>query len=358
MADVILCPLHHHGLGPAGAAEDHPVAAGLSLDQQLFGAAHLALVDLLLDRPGGGDQPFEPLLADLARDELAGGQARRGRAVARAVFIREGFVEPDVAEEGQGLLEIRLALAGERYDDVGGEGHVGQRAADQLDLFHEGLGGVAAEHAAQHAVAPRLHGQVELLAHGGLARHDLDELFGDVVGVRRGEAHAADAGDARDAFEQPREGPVAPVARVAPLVRVDRLSEEGDLGDAAADGLPRLGEDLFRVAVLLGAAHVRHDAEGAAVIAAALDGDPGGDVRAAALFEPAVVLVEGEVEDGEAVAGGMGLAGGSSHLVERRAQAAVAVRPHDEIDVGRLFEQIVAHALGHAAGDAQNHAGT
>src|SRR5690554_5251535 len=83
------------------------------------------------------------------------------------------------------------------------------------------------------------------------------------------------------------------------LVRVDGLPEERDLGDPLLDDGADLGDDPLGLAVLLRAAHVRHDAVGAAVIAPALDRDPRVDLRFAPDLETLVVLVRREVEDRE-----------------------------------------------------------
>ena len=45
---------------------------------------------------------------------------------------------------------------------------------------------------------------MQVLAHRRLLGHDLDELFGHVVGVWRGEAHPPDAVDAGDVAQKSR----------------------------------------------------------------------------------------------------------------------------------------------------------
>ena len=58
-------------------------------------------------------------------------------------------------------------------------------------------------------------------------------------------------------------------------VGVDVLAEEGDLGHAPAGQVRDLGDQVVERPADLGPAHRRHDAEGARVVTARLDGHPG-----------------------------------------------------------------------------------
>ena len=241
---------------------------------------------------------------------------------------------------------------GKGRDDVGGERDVGNPRTQHGDLLPEDLLRVAAHHALQHRVAAGLERQVELLADGGLGRHDFDEVFGDVDGVRRSEAHAANPVHAGHGLQEAREGPVAvPVG-------VDRLPEQGDLGDPVVGQAPDFGDHVVGLAVLLRPPHVRHDAEGAAVVASPLDGDPRGHARAPALLQTPVVLVEGQVQHREALFAAPAAAAAARHdLLQRLAEAAVAVGSHDQVHGGDALEQRVPHPLRHAAGHAQHQPG-
>src|SRR5690606_2928016 len=123
---------------------------------------------------------------------------------------------------------------------------------------------VAPQHALERAVVPGLYGQVQLPAYVRLARHHLDEVRREIVRMRRREPHATDPVDARYRAQELGEPPV----RVLP--GVDGLPEQRDFGDAAAREAPDLVEDGGGRTVLLGTAHVRHDAVRASVVAAAL----------------------------------------------------------------------------------------
>jgi hypothetical protein len=102
--------------------------------------------------------------------------------------------------------------------------------------------------------------------------HRGDDVVGEVARVRAGEADAFDPGHRADRPEQLAEG--GAVAERA-AVRVDVLPQGRDLEDALLREYLDLAEDVARAAVLLLAAQRRDDAEGAGVVAADADRDPG-----------------------------------------------------------------------------------
>ncbi len=103
-----------------------------------------------------------------------------------------------------------------------------------------------------------------------------------------------------------------------------------------------LPQDRLRLAILLGPACEGDDAEGAAVVAAALDGDPGGDLRFAPQLQPLVVLrrVELNIHHAATVARG---------LVDQLGQRPVGVGADHHVDVRGLLQQPGTQPLGHAA---------
>src|SRR5690606_3557366 len=103
--------------------------------------------------------------------------------------------------------------------------------------------------------------------------HGGDDVVGEVARVRGGEADALQAVDRPAGPQQLAER--LTVADVG-AVRVDVLAEQGDLADPLTDQGLDLGEDVAGAAVLLLAAQRGDDAEGAGVVAADGDGDPGG----------------------------------------------------------------------------------
>ncbi len=87
---------------------------------------------------------------------------------------------------------------------------------------------------------------------------------GEVGGIRAGEAHRRMPSHGADRAEQVGE------VVLAVVVAVDRLPEQRDLGGAALRQDGDLGDDVCQPSAPLGASSVRDDAEGAAIVAAAL----------------------------------------------------------------------------------------
>ena len=92
----------------------------------------------------------------------------------------------------------------------------------------------------------------------------LDQPRAGMARMRAREPDALDAGDIVDLGEQLREVAAGIVRR---LVVVDDLPEQLDLAAARVDGLADVRQDVGLGAHALVAARVRHDAEGAVVVA-------------------------------------------------------------------------------------------
>ena len=206
--------------------------------------------------------------------------------------------------------EVVVGLAGEADDDVGRHGEVGHDAAGLGEAGEVALGRVAAVHRGEHAIGAGLQRVVQLRAHGRRLGHRGERLGPHVLGVRRREADPADAVDGADGAQQigeqrPHAGVGVAVATGGQLqvaaVAVDVLAEQRDLGDAGRRQLADLADDLVERPGDLDAAHGRHDAEGAAVVAADLDRDPRVVRRLAdgrqRRREHGVVVEDGGVED-------------------------------------------------------------
>ena len=89
---------------------------------------------------------------------------------ARREDEREGAVVADLLDDLERLGEVRLGLAREADDDVGGERAVGHVLADQRDAVHVALAVVGAAHRLQHPARARLQRQVDVLAERAAAR--------------------------------------------------------------------------------------------------------------------------------------------------------------------------------------------
>ena len=258
----------------AGAA-GHPVGGGVLAafalgDQDLNGGAG----QLLVLRVGGLlDQGGEPLVALLHRGRGHLGVHGRGRGT-RADRVAEGerAREPGLAHQVQGVLEVLVGLAGEAHDDVGGNGRVGDAGPDPVQDGQVAVPAVGAAHRLEHRVGTGLQRHVQAGHDVRGLGHGVDDVVGEVPGVRRGEPDAFQALDLPAAAQQLAErGPVAELGAVGVHVLAEQRNLEDPVGHQRAD----LGQDVAGPAVLLLAPQGRHDAEGAGVVAAHRDCDPG-----------------------------------------------------------------------------------
>ena len=106
---------------------------------------------------------------DLGRDEVVDHLGRRRARAGREHERVRGVVRRGV-DDLERALEVGVGLAGEADDDVGGDREVGDRVARRREPLEVALGGVAAVHARERAVAPRLQRQVQVLAHATRTR--------------------------------------------------------------------------------------------------------------------------------------------------------------------------------------------
>ena len=90
-------------------------------------------------------------------------------------------VEGGLVGDLERALEVGVGLAGEADDDVGGDREVGDRGARRGEALEVAGRGVAAVHARERAVAPRLERQVQVLAHRGALGHRRDRLGPQVL---------------------------------------------------------------------------------------------------------------------------------------------------------------------------------
>ncbi len=187
---------------------------------------------------------------------------------------------------------------------------------------------------------------MQLVHHVRGLGHRGDHVVREVARVRRGEADPLQALDLPGGAQQL--GERLAVAQVG-AVGVDVLAEQGHLDDALADQRLDLGEHVAGPAVLLLAAQRGDDAEGAGVVAADRDRDPGG-VRG---------LPAGGQGRGEGLQGlqdlDLGLALDRGPLQQGR-QVADVVRAEHHVDPGGLGDDGVAVLLGQAAADGDLHA--
>ena len=94
------------------------------------------------------DQALHPLALDRVRQLVV--HRRRLGFAARREDEGEGAVVADLLDDLERLLEVRLGLAREADDDVGGDRAVGHVLADQRHPVHVALAVVGAPHPLQH----------------------------------------------------------------------------------------------------------------------------------------------------------------------------------------------------------------
>ncbi len=239
-----------------GAAPGHRgwVALGRALHHHLLHPADAGPVGgqgrALHDHP----QPFEALGHHVGRHEPVGhGRGPGARAGREDEGV--GAVVGRLGHHLEGALEVVVGLAGEADDEVGGDGQVRHRVPGGAQAGQVPLGRVPAPHGRQHLVAPRLEGQVQVVADRRRLGHGGDGLGAQVLRVRAGEAHPPDALDGADGPQQRGEERAAP-GQVA-AVGVHVLAEQRDLGHPPPGQLLDLVDDDLEGTRHLAAAHRR-----------------------------------------------------------------------------------------------------
>ena len=132
--------------------------------------------------------------------------------------------------------------------------------------------GVVAVHRFENPIGARLHRQMQLRHQRRQVAMRGDEIVIHVAGMAGAVAQARDAGNFRKAMHQPPERRCA-AARVLAVIGVDVLADQRELAHARAGQALGLGDDRLDRPRDLHAARVRHDAEGAELVAALLHGD-------------------------------------------------------------------------------------
>ena len=289
-------------------------------------------------------EPLVALLHDL-RGHLGVHGGRRG-ARPDGVAERERAREPGLAHQVQGAGEVLLGLAREADDDIGRDGGVRDAGPDPVQDGQVAVPAVGPAHGLQDPVRARLQRHVQAGHDVRGPGHRVDDVVGEVPGMRGGESDAFQALDLTAAAQEFAERTTVPELRP---VGVHVLAEQGDLEHPVGDQRTDLAQDVAWAAVLLLAAQARHDAEGAGVVAAHRDRDPGRVDR----FAP------GGQQRGEGLQrlGELGL-----RLVpdpgplEECGQRAHVVRAVDHVDPGGAFGDPGALHLGQAAADRDLHA--
>lgn len=327
-----------------GARAAHPngrlvLARALHHDFQRL--AEELLVDGEADLVLHGHERIQALLLDGLLDLVL----HRRRRCARPLRVDEGVgrVVADFAQEGEHLLEVLIRLAGEADDEIRRQAHVGDSRADAAHEVAVRLHRVDTVHRLEDAVAAVLDRQVDVLTEVLAVADGRDDLVREVLWVRGHEAHAADARHLVDHLEE-----ICKVCELVVLaVGVDILAEQRDFLIAVLHGLLNLMHDVLRQAAALAAAHIRHDAISAEIVAAVHDWHPSRE--AARACDGYVVrqlrLAELHVDDVTVLR--LDLLHDVRELVD-------LVGAEHEVDVRRALDERIALFLRHAARDAED----
>jgi hypothetical protein len=243
------------------------------------------------------------------------------------------------------VLEVRLGLAREAYDDVGGDRGVRHRGPHLVDDAEVALRAVTAAHRLEYRVGARLQRHVQAVTDVRRLGHRGDHIVGEVLRMRAGEPHAFQAVDIATGPQQLAER--QPVAEFH-TVRVDVLSQQRDLEDALGHQCPYLRQDVARPAVLLLAAQRRNDAERARVVAAHRDRHPAGVGRLA----PGGQCGREHLERFEDLHLGGRVVPGP---LQQRGQRPDVVRAEHHVHPGRPLNDVAAVLLRQAAADRDLH---
>src|SRR6185437_6972000 len=207
---------------------------------------------------------------------------------ARGILEGKDAVEFGLVEKRNRLLEAGGGLAGEADDHVRGDADGAPRGFDPGNFLEVLVARVGAAHGAKHVGGTGLHRQVNVLAKLRNGVNRLDDLAMEIVGMRGGEADAANAGNGRNRAQE-RDKIEARGRGIA--VGIHRLPQQLNFGVAGFGEAARVRQHRGARAAAFRAAGARHNAIGAGVIASFDDRE----IRAKGIIAPRDFGFEGFV---------------------------------------------------------------
>jgi len=177
---------------------------------------------------------------------------------------------------------IILSFAGETRDHVGADGGVWQSRGNPLQTPRVMLGAIPAVHRGENPVGRRLQRNVKVLRNARSGSDERDQVFGDVHGLDRAEAHALQRRALEDQAQQRKQ--IHARNQIA-AVTAQMNSAQHDFAIAARDKNIQFVKDARRREAAAIAAHRRYDTKRAAMIAAVLDLERGPRVPRFAAFD-------------------------------------------------------------------------
>lgn len=167
-------------------------------------------------------------------------------------------------------------FAGEANDDVGADGGVRERFADEFDSAGVMGGAIPAMHGAKNAIGAALQRQMKMRGDARLARDEIDEILSDVDRFDGTEAKAGKRAFVKDFAD---EGEKREARREVAAVTAEIDSAEDDFLRAGFDEMADFIEHSGGLHAAAASANKRNHAVGAAMIASVLDFESGASAR-------------------------------------------------------------------------------
>ena len=145
---------------------------------------------------------------------------------------------PTRLEQRDRILEVLFGLARETNNHISCDADGPARGANPRNFFEIFLARVGAPHGAQNARRAGLDRKMNVVAERGRGVDRVDDLATEIIGMRSGEAHAADAMDCRDLAQQAGE---IQAARRRIAIGIDGLAEQLNFGIAGIGEAASLG---------------------------------------------------------------------------------------------------------------------
>jgi hypothetical protein len=178
------------GGGLAGAFDENGYTAADEFGVVFFGDAILEFEHFLVAAA------FD-IVGDVIGEEFVGFGTGAG-----AVFEDKAVFEAAVSDELHAFFEAGFGFAAEAYDEVAGDGAVGDEFADAEHHFAVVFDGVAAFHAFEDIVTAGLSGYVQVFHDLWEIADGLQEVVGHIAWKVGDEADTFDAIDLMELFEE------------------------------------------------------------------------------------------------------------------------------------------------------------
>ena len=281
------------------------------------------------------------LFRHIIRQMLAGIRTRT-----LGILEHKGGIITAFFHQGKGKPVVFFRLGMETGKYIRRQTAVGNDTADSIYTLQIPFTGILTVHQFQDTAASALHGQVDMLAHIGHFRNNLQGFIAHILGVRSSEADAYARCRLCYGAQQHRESDNLPV-RLLKTVRVDILPQQGHFLIAFSHQIRHFIQDTFHITAAFPSARIGDDAVGTEVIATAHDGDKAGDVVAADTrrYHIAVGLRCGQLHVNGFLTG--------FHSRNQIGQAEISIRPHHQVDMV-VRNQVVLDTFRHTSQHTDN----